>query len=45
MIYRGPGFGDLAPLQPFPLSRQLVVSLSQSSSVSPVELNDGRGGR
>jgi hypothetical protein len=31
---------------PSPLFRQQVVSLSQSSSVSPVELSDGReGGR
>jgi hypothetical protein len=27
-----------------PLSRQQVVSLSQASCVSPVELTDGRGG-
>jgi hypothetical protein len=31
-------------LLPDPLSRQQVVSLSQSSIVSPVELSDGRGG-
>ncbi len=31
-------------LLPDPLSRQQVVSLSQSSFVSPVELSDGRGG-
>jgi hypothetical protein len=34
-------------LQPIPtsLSRQQIVSLSQSSCMTPVELNDGRGGR
>jgi hypothetical protein len=43
--YRGPG--SLAVVQPpSPLCRQPVVSLSQSSYVSPVELADGRkGGR
>ncbi len=48
MFYRGPSFltvvlfGSLP--HPFPpLSRQQVVSLSQSSFVSPVELTDGRG--
>ncbi len=45
MIDRGPGslavvyFGSL----PSPLSRQQVVSVSQSSCVSPVEQNDRRG--
>ncbi len=33
-----------APPPPFPLSHQQVVSLSQSSSVSPVELTDRRVG-
>ncbi len=32
-------------LPPSPLSHQQLVSLSQSSCVSPVELTDGRGGR
>jgi hypothetical protein len=31
-------------LLPHPLSRQQVVSVSQSSFVSPVDLRDGRGG-
>ncbi len=49
MINRGPGFlavvwFDSSPT-PSPLSRQQVVSLSQSSCVSPIELTDGRGGR
>jgi hypothetical protein len=44
MIYRGPGFLAVvlfgsSPCTPF------VVSLSQSSCVSPVELTNGRGGR
>jgi hypothetical protein len=46
MTYRGPRF--LRPLNsaprppsPSPLSRQLLVSLSLSSCVSPVELTDG----
>jgi hypothetical protein len=39
MYYRGQGFLALPPL-----SRQQVVSLSQSSYVSPVELADGKGG-
>ncbi len=49
MIHRGPGFfvvvrfGSSPPLPV--LSRQQVVSLSQSSRVSPVELTDGRGGQ
>jgi hypothetical protein len=48
MIYRGPGTRlsrrrmTLAP--PPPISRRQVVSLSQSSCVSPVELTDGGGG-
>jgi hypothetical protein len=32
------------PTSPFPPSREQVVSLSQFSSVSPVELTDGRRG-
>ncbi len=36
---------DLSPRPPPPLSRQPVVSLSQSSCVTPIELTDGRGGR
>jgi hypothetical protein len=46
MIYRGPGFLAvvwLAPSPP-PFPVRQVVSLSQSSCVSPVELTDGRGG-
>jgi hypothetical protein len=49
MICRGPGFlavvllgSSPTPYPPF--SRQKLVSLSQSSCVSPVELTDGRGG-
>ncbi len=51
MIYRGPSFHAVlwfsispppAP-HPFPPSTLHVVSLSQSSCVSPVELNDERG--
>ncbi len=47
MIYRGPGFLSVewfgsSPAPFFPHSRQQVVSLSQSSCVSPVELTDGR---
>jgi hypothetical protein len=50
MNYRGPGFSplyDLAlPPPPLPpLFREQVVSRSQSSCVSPVELTDGRGRR
>jgi hypothetical protein len=58
MIYRGPGFllsydsvsrPTLPTMLPVPvptLYRQQVVSLSQSSFVSPVKLTDGRkGGR
>ncbi len=48
MLYRGPGFLAVAwfgssptPSPPFP--SDIVVSLSQSSSVSPFELSDGRG--
>ncbi len=47
MIYRGPGFLDAIRLllRPSPpVSRQQVVSLSQSSCVLPVELTDGRRG-
>jgi hypothetical protein len=48
MVYRGPGFLSrrmiwLLP-HPSPLSRQQVVSLSQSSCVSPIQLTDGREG-
>ncbi len=35
----------LASPPPNPLFRQQVVSLSQSSCVSPVQLTDGRGGK
>jgi len=42
-IYRGPGFLAVVWFNPLPLSRQQVVSLSQSSCVSPVELTKGRG--
>jgi hypothetical protein len=45
MIYRGPSV--LAPQHPpptLPLFRQLIVPLSQSSCVSPVQLTDGREG-
>jgi hypothetical protein len=49
MIYRGTGFfsrGRMIRLQARPSSRQqLVVSLSQSSCVSPVELTEGGGGK
>jgi hypothetical protein len=44
MMYRGPGFlavYDSAPRPHPPPSCQQVVSLSQSSCVSPVELNNG----
>ncbi len=50
MIYRGPGFltvvfsSSPTPILP-PLSRQQVVSLSQSSCVPPIELTGGGGGR
>jgi len=48
MIYRGPGFLAVVSFgsssTPFPLSCQQVVSLSQSFYVSPVQLNDRRGG-
>ncbi len=45
MIYRVPGFLAVVTSSPhpIPLSRQQVVSLSQSSCVLPVELTDGRG--
>ncbi len=36
MTYGGPGF--------LAVSRQQVVSLSQSSRVSPIELTNGKGG-
>jgi hypothetical protein len=42
-IYRGPGFLAVIWFNPLPLSRQQVVSLSQSSCVFPVELTKGRG--
>jgi hypothetical protein len=37
---------DTVPRPPYspPLSRELLVYLSQSSSVSPIELPDGGGG-
>jgi hypothetical protein len=35
----------LHPLGPYTLSRQQLISLSQSSLLSPVELSEGRGGR
>jgi hypothetical protein len=35
----------VAPRPPPTLSQQQIVSLTQSSCVSPVELTDGRGGR
>ncbi len=43
MIYRGPGFLPVIMLLPqtLPLSSQQVVSLSQSSGLSPVALSDG----
>ncbi len=48
MIYRGPGFLAVARFgsstTPSPLSRRKVVSLSQSSCVSPVVLTHGKGG-
>jgi hypothetical protein len=43
MIYRKPGFLAVVLSTPRPpLSRQQVVSLSQPSCVSPVELTEGR---
>jgi hypothetical protein len=48
MIHRGPGFLEVVGFGSSPtispLSRQHVVSLSQSSWLSPVELTDGRAG-
>ncbi len=51
MIYRGPGFlvvvwfgSSPTPSPPLPTDLQEVVSLSQTSCVSPVELTDRRGG-
>jgi len=46
MIFRGPGFLAIVSFGSFPppLSPQQVVSLSQSSWVSLVELTDGRQG-
>ncbi len=48
MIYRGQGFlrsyDSATRPSPYPLSSQQVVSLSQSSCVSPVELTDGKEG-
>jgi hypothetical protein len=43
MINGEPGCLAGSSPTPFSLSRQQVVSLSRSSSVSPVELTDGRG--
>ncbi len=43
MIYRGPGFLAVAALL-HAFSHQQVVSLSQSSCVSAVELSNGGGG-
>ncbi len=50
MIYRGPGFLAVvrfgsSPTPSHPLFPQPLVSLSQSSCLSPVDLTDGRGGR
>jgi hypothetical protein len=52
MIYRGPDLlavvNDLTsspPPPPSPLSRQQVVSISQTSCLSPVELADGGGAK
>ena len=45
MNYRGQAFSLSYDLAPPPLNRQQVVSLSQSSCISPVELTEGRGGR
>ncbi len=52
MIYRGPGLLCsvismiwFLPSNLLPLSCQQIVSLSQSSCVSPFELTDGKGGR
>jgi hypothetical protein len=46
MIYKGAGFLAFVVFgsSPILLSRQQVVSLSQSSCASPVELTDGRRG-
>ncbi len=45
MSYRGPSFLDSAPSpHPSPLSRQQLVSLSQSSCVWPIGLTEWRGG-
>jgi hypothetical protein len=43
MYYRGPGFLAVIP-PPLPPPNKQVVSLFQSSCVSPVEFTDGRGG-
>jgi hypothetical protein len=49
MLYRRQAFlavvNSPTPFSPFPISRLHVVSLSQFSCVSPVELTVGRGGR
>jgi hypothetical protein len=50
MIYRRPGFfrsydSAPSPPPPSPLSCQQLVSLSQSSCVSLIELTDGKVGR
>ncbi len=53
MIYRGPSFlsfllvvlnSHTPPPPTSPLYRQQIVSLSQSSCVSPIQLTDGKGG-
>jgi hypothetical protein len=49
MLYRGPwllrsSYNSAPRPSPLPLSRQQVISLSQSSCVFPVELTDGRKG-
>jgi hypothetical protein len=44
MISRGPSYDLAPPPSPLHFSRQEVVSLSQSSCVSPIELTDGKGG-
>jgi hypothetical protein len=46
MIYREPGFLAVVPFGSSPTPfRQQAVSLSQSSSLSPVELTEEEGGR
>jgi hypothetical protein len=41
MIFRGPGFLAVVLFSSYPLSGQQVVSLSQSTCVSPVQLTNG----